>query len=172
MPFIYDTELYMSDYLHNLEVRPSSPSCMSALTDSCLLPQPRAYPPSRITLAPRKVDDYGNGMNATPDPTPNTRSESSSSSSSRSFDGNKVVVPALVAVALFVVCTLVIMKTYNSYRNRVRPYYPPRPVRHVPEKPCLWEVSLAGDGHESTSPAKWGDLMVRLLIPSSINVAS
>ncbi|KAI0738610.1 hypothetical protein C8Q80DRAFT_251879 [Daedaleopsis nitida] len=125
--------------------------------------EPRPYPPPlALYLAARKVDDSAGVIH--PDSNINPPAPAPSSDSSRahsSSNGNTAVMPAIVAVALLVVCTLLMMRLLSCYNSRYRitPSYRPVVVgSSEPEKPRMWEVSLA-DAHPPTAAGKWCDLM-------------
>lgn len=121
--------------------------------------QARVYPPTR--LAARKVGD-DDGLTPTGRSIGSTSSTSSSNSrSSPPPTGTSVVLPAIIAVVLFVVGTLIFLKIIRA-RHRVVPVYRIVTLPSEPEKPRMCEVSLREAPPEASSLAgKWSDLMVR-----------
>ena len=104
------------------------------------------YPPPPSTLA--AATSTHSGLNVARSSVPDDQPSS---------NGNDAVLPAAIAVAAFVVTTLVVLRLVRASRTRRRAIAA-RGQLDEPEPPRMWEVCLSPPrGHTG----KWSDLMVR-----------
>lgn len=125
------------------EVRPAVPTKCSRTYLVLKLPP---YPPPPSTLA--AATSTHSGLNVARSSVPDDQPSS---------NGNDAVLPAAIAVAAFVVTTLVVLRLVRASRTRRRAIAA-RGQLDEPEPPRMWEVCLSAPrGHTG----KWSDLMVR-----------